>query len=336
MPVPPPTLSIALLFINYRTAPLLLAAVRSLLTCPAEGLRYRVLVVDNGSGDDSVPRLEAELPPLLASRPDLFEGHRLLPQPANLGFAAAVNRGLVAVHEPYAVVLNTDVEFRGPALPTLIAALRDNPGALLACPRLLRPDGSEQPAAVPLPTLWTELTNRSIAQKLLLARLDRSRPSPVPSVVGPCMALAMARLPAIGPLDERFFFFFEETDWCRRMVRGGFQLLWVPAATVIHLQGAAANTRPYRARIQFYDSRYRYFRKHHGRLALAILATGLTLRLVLNLLGTLLVVIVTLGRGRARDKLATYAVLLAWHLRGCPAGHGFDPRPASGRTRSSP
>ncbi len=99
----------------------------------------------------------------------------------------------------------------------------------------------------------------------------------------------------------------------------------MPAAELIHLQGASANRRPVRARIQFYESRYRYFRKHAGAAATAVLAAGLVLRLLVNCLGSALLSLPTGGRSQHRDKLAVYAAIVRWHLLGCPRGHGFEP-----------
>jgi GT2 family glycosyltransferase len=233
---------------------------------------------------------------------------------------------LQATTEPYAAVLNTDISFPHDAIGTLITELNADPDAVLACPKLLRPDDSEQPAAVPEPTLATELLNRSLARRVLLKSLDPAKTNRVPSVVGPCMIVHMERLKPIGGLDERYFFFMEETDWCRRIREAGGQVIWVPQARVYHLQGASANQRPYRARIQFYESRYIYFAKHYGMVANTCLATGLFLRLIVNMLDSALLAVLTLGKAKHRDKLAVYARLWWWHLRGCPRGESFDLR----------
>jgi GT2 family glycosyltransferase len=245
--------------------------------------------------------------------------------PENRGFAAAVNAGLERVTEPYAFILNTDITLENDAFTLLIKALTQDPRAALACPLLLRPDGSVQASAVPEPRLWWELLNRALPRHFI--RLAPDEPTAVPGVVGPCMAIDVQRMATVGRMDERFFFFMEETDWCRRIRRAGLHILYVPSARVVHLQGASANRRPIKARIQFYDSRYRYFRKHTGRLGVGVLYLGLWLRLTLDLLLHSLLCALTLGRQRHRDRVAVYAALWGWHALLCRPRWGIDPRP---------
>lgn len=300
-----------LIFINWNTPDLTIQAVRSARSISATPNSLQITVVDNGSSDNSIKRFRTELPDV-----------RVLALPANMGYAGAANRGLEQVTEPFAFLLNTDLLFRNDVFTILAEALESDPVAALATPRLLREDGTIQAAAVPEPTLFWELTNRSLPRRFL--HLDAERPTPVPGIVGPCMAVHMDRVRQTGFLDERFFFFFEETDWCRRIRQAGLRILYVPGATAVHLQGRSANRRPVRARIQFYESRYRYFHKHSGTRAERVLAVGLQLRLGLDLLlhGSLAPV-----SRRSRDRLAVYSALWRWHTAGRPPGYGFEPTP---------
>jgi len=314
----------ALVFVNWHSADLTLAAVRTVREKSAAGDALRIIIVDNGSADDSVTRLRGELPEA-----------EVVALPENRGFATAVNAGLSRVDEPYAFILNSDIEFRNDALRLLADALAADDQAALACPKLLRPDGSVQAAATPEPRLFWELTNRSLARRLL--RVSDTESTAVPGVVGSCMAVDMERIKPVGLLDQRFFFFLEETDWCKRINDAGLHVLYVPAAEVVHLQGESANRRPARARVQFYWARYQYFRKHHGAPAVALLFAGLWLRLTVDLLLHGVLTVATLGKRRFRDKFAVYAVLWAWHLLGCRPKWGFEPPGwAGGRTEAAP
>jgi len=290
-----------------------LTAVRSAYaSVPDPGL-IRLIIVDNGSTDESLVVFDRELP-----------NAHVIPLPENRGFAAAANAGLRVVAEPFAFLLNTDLEFRNDVLGLLAGELAGQDRAVLACPRLLRPDGSEQAAAVPEPTLLFELTNRSLARHLM--HVPREETSVVPGVVGPCMAVHMERLRKVGFLDERFFFFFEETDWCKRMSDAGCDVLFVPSAEAVHLQGESANRRPTRARVQFYDSRYRYFRKHAGKAAVATLFLGLWLKLTISVVLHSLLSLLTLGGQRHVDRVVVYVVLWTWHVLLCRPRWGFDSR----------
>ncbi|MFT5129816.1 MAG: N-acetylglucosaminyl-diphospho-decaprenol L-rhamnosyltransferase [Rhodothermales bacterium] len=301
----------ALIVINWRTPQLTTAALRSAQKMAADPASLRFIIIDNHSGDDSLAIFANELPEA--------EVHEM---PGNLGFAKAVNAGLALVREPYAFILNSDIEFLNDAISILADRLDGDPKAVLACPKLLRPNGSMQAAAVPEPKIHWELTNRSLPRHLMT--IHENEPTVVPGVVGPCMAVHMARVQDVGFLDERFFFFFEETDWCKRISDRGQHVLFVPAAEIIHLQGESANKRPVQARIQFYLSRYKYFRKHNGALGVGILYLGISLRLTLNLLIHSLLVLLTFGKARHRDRVIVYAHLWVWHLRLCQPKWAFE------------
>ena len=144
--------TVSLIFINWNSADLLFAAAD---TFRLTRHPYRVIVVDNGSADDSCARIRERLPDA-----------RLIEMGYNSGFATAVNAGLQAADTRYALILNTDIEFQNDVPALLLRALNDFDAAL-ACPQLRRPDGSLQAAVVPEPTLLTELTNRSVARRLL-------------------------------------------------------------------------------------------------------------------------------------------------------------------------
>jgi len=308
---PPPRT--ALIFLNWRTPELTVAAVRSALhtaSCPET---LRIIVVDNASGDHSLAHFASELP-----------GAEIVAMPENVGFARAMNAALAQVTEPVAFLLNSDIEFKPGAIERLICTLEMEPRAAMVCPRLLRPDGSEQAAVVPEPQIFWELTNRSLPRYLM--RIPRDRPSAVPSVVGPCMAVRMEAVRPLGFLDERFFFFFEETDLCLRINRAGWRILYEPAAEVVHMQGESANQRPVRARVQFYTSRYRYFHKHAGSAPTVLLFIGIWARLTLDLLLLPLAVLLTFGcRRKLRDKLYTQWRLWLWHMHLCRPAWGFEP-----------
>jgi len=302
----------ALIFINWNTASMTVGAVTSARDAATHPEELRVIIVDNGSTDESLETFAEQLPDA-----------EVIAMGGNMGFARAANAGLRAVREPYAFILNTDLEFHSGVFEQLVGALNADSRGVLACPKLLRPEGSLQAAAVAEPSLFWELVNRSLPRHLL--RISQDVTQSVPSVVGPCMAVHMERMLTVGLMDERFFFFFEETDWCRRFREAGLKVLYVPTAAVVHLQGETANRRPTRARIQFYSSRYRYFRKHSGLPAAAFLAAGLFVKLNVSLLIHGLLVLLTLGRRRHRDRVAVYARLWLWHFKGCPAAWGFEP-----------
>lgn len=308
--------TVSLVFINWHSADLLLKAAQTLSFL---SLPYEIIVVDNGSTDDSCAQIRAKLPEAL-----------LVEMGYNSGFATAVNAGLAVARTRFALILNTDIEFQNDAAGLLVAALRQFDAAL-ACPELRRPNGSLQAAVVPEPTLLTELTNRSVARRLLGFKTDA--PSLVQSIVGPCMAVDLQRLEALGLgengefFDQRFFFFFEETDFCRRIIRAGGRIVYQPLAHLMHMQGESANRRPVAARIQFQESRYKYFAKHYGAAAVVVLFAGVLLRTLVNALVQGILALALGWRSRKyADKAYVYGYLVLWHLLLCRPHWSFDQR----------
>lgn len=312
---------INLIFINWNTADLILTAVKTLKEVCSED--YCITIVDNGSKDDSCAMLRENLPQA-----------KLIEMGYNSGFATAVNAGLRATAEDYGFILNTDVEFRNDVVKLLRDALAANPKAVMACPKLIRPDDSLQPAVVPVPTIFSELTSRSLARRLL--KFDEENICAVPSVVGPCMAIDMKALKALNVeekntdelqyFDQRFFFFLEETDFCKKITDAGGEVLYVPTADLMHMQGESANRRPIRARVQFYESRYKFFRKHYGALGVSILFLGCLVRLIVNMTGQVVCGILMCWKSKYWNKAYVYLALFAWHLLLCPKHWSFDMR----------
>ncbi|MBL7211215.1 MAG: glycosyltransferase family 2 protein, partial [Desulfobacteraceae bacterium] len=139
----------------------------------------------------------------------------------------------------------------------------------------------------------------------------------VDSCIGACMLIRKKAIDKAGFLDDRYFFFLEETDWAYRMKKAGWKICFVPAAKIFHAQGKSVGTRA-DARVMFYRSRYAFFKKWHpGSYPLVCLV--IFSRLLINTLLSLLGVALTLCLKRNLNrKLIVYAQLIVWHIRGCP------------------
>jgi len=199
----------------------------------------------------------------------------------------------------------------------------------MAGPRMLGRDGHEQNSFDNFPSLLTELGNKSLLRLLRpgwiagkSGRLDR--PFEVDSLIGACILVRSAAIRQVGTLDEGYFFFLEETDWCLRMRRRGWSVYHVPAATITHLQGQSKKRRPVMSWIEYYRSMYRYFKKNHSPAAYAALRILRVVKLCVNLLLNCCGLALTLGRSRRyREKALIYAGILWWHLRLCPEHVGL-------------
>jgi GT2 family glycosyltransferase len=192
----------------------------------------------------------------------------------------------------------------------------------MACGQLLNADGSRQNSIASFPTLLTLMTNTPLLEYLFPRRFPSKRYShsgvvEVDSGIGACLLVRREAIDAVGMFDERYYFFFEETDWAFRMRRAGWKVLHVPTARIYHLQGQSIG-RNVRSRIEFYRSRYQFFRKWKSGPYYQTVRVVILLRLAVDWLLTSLGVLLTLGFQKGlRDKWVVYGRLLVWHLKGC-------------------
>jgi N-acetylglucosaminyl-diphospho-decaprenol L-rhamnosyltransferase len=316
------------IIVNYNGGDLLVDCVRSLQDA---GLPLgQIVVVDNGSRDVSIDTLQQQLP-----------GCRLLRMGCNAGFAKAVNHGLAHTDTEFAVLVNNDAQLDAQALIALAQAFDAHQQAAFLGGRLLNQDGSLQNAIAPFPRLSTELLPRPL-QKLLWPRRADGRYAgdldiQVESVIGALFSVRMNALREIGALDEAFFFFLEETEWCHRAWRKGWQVWHIPAARAVHRQGATAKKFNALARIEYHRSRLIYFKKTAPASYPLVLAIT-WLKAILNAASNALALIITLGlSNKLRQKSQVYGHILGWYLSGRPAHVGLpDKCPAPDTSSSEP
>ncbi|MBW2056322.1 MAG: glycosyltransferase family 2 protein [Deltaproteobacteria bacterium] len=310
-------MELSVIIVNWNTRDLVLECLRSLYR-DTSGLSTEVLVVDNGSCDGSAESIRAAFPGVI-----LIENSR------NLGFARAGNQGLARSRGRYILFLNTDGLVQEGAVRLLLDFMEATPRAAIVGPQLLNPDGSKQNSFDNFPTLISEGLNKSLLRLLFPARypskrLSFSSPVEVESAIGACLMVRRDAIDDVGPMDEDYFFFMEETDWCFRMRQRGWKVYLVPQARVIHLQGRTAGRVKARARVEYYRSRYLFFKKNRGELQAGALRVILFLKLSVALPAQGLICFLTLFLGkRARRKLAVTWTLFLWHVRLCPEKPGL-------------
>ena len=298
------TARVSAVIVSFNTREHLLRCVASLETHAS--LPMEVIVVDNGSHDGSVAALRA-------AHPDV----RVLENGANLGFAAACNRGLREARAPYCLLINSDAEVCPGAVAALAAVLDEQPEVGIAGPRTVGPDGGPQVSFGPDLTPLAEWRQRRLVVALRegkaaavreVVALSALEQEPV-WVSGSCLLARKTALDAVGGLDERFFLYEEDVDLCLRAGRAGWGVLFTPAAEVVHHLGRSMARTPYRARLEYHRSHLRYYRKHNG------LNATVLLRGYLGLVGVL-AWLRALGPGAPRHQaraLAADIFHLAWH-----------------------
>jgi GT2 family glycosyltransferase len=278
-----------------------------------------VFVVDNGSVDGSPEMVRVSFPGVF-----LIENRR------NLGFAKANNEALRKAKGAYCLLLNSDTVVTSGAIPCVLRYLEENRDVGIAGLQLLNADGSRQNSIANFPTLLTELTSKSLLRRFFPSRYPGKErpfqgPADVESVIGACLFVRRAAMEQVGYLDEEYFFFLEETDWCFRMRKAGWRVVHFPGASIFHVQGGSVRNVNIPARIEYFRSRYAYFRKHHSRAAAVALHAGLFVRTAANLLIHLMVCAATLFLyPQGRNRAGVYWAILLWHLRGCPPSGGLS------------
>lgn len=281
--------TLGIVIVSFNTRDLLgpcLASVQSEVRPSA--LDATVWLVDNASSDGSAEFVARAFPDV-----------RIAALDRNVGFAAAnnvlLNRWIGDLQScpDWVLLLNPDTELQPGALGALIQALVDEPGAGLAGPHLLYPDGRFQHGAFQFPGLGQTLLDLFPVARLYDTRLNgrypRARyeagmPFAVDFLLGACMLVRGQALAHAGPLDAGFFMYCEEIDWARRFRAAGYRVLCVPLAVVIHHAGASTGQLPGPMFVQLWRSRLRLFRKHEPpwrqRLLVNAVRLGLTWRLI--------------------------------------------------------
>jgi GT2 family glycosyltransferase len=310
---------LSIIIVNWNTKEYLLRCLRSVFQSE-NSPSWEVIVVDNGSQDGSGSGVK-----------QLFPEIHLIANEQNLGFARATNQGLIHASGRYLLLLNPDTEVKQDAIDRFVHFMDHHPDAGIAGCQLLNPEGSKQNSIANFPTLATELLNKSLLRWLFPTKFPGKErnyvePIEVDSVIGACMMIRREALKQIGLLDEDYFLFFEETDWCFRMRKGEWKIFHLPQAEVIHFQGRGAEPKKREARVEYYRSRYHFFKKNRGELQSFLLLTGLILKLGVELLSMGIGCLATFFLIRRwRKRLSVYAHLMAWHLRFCPKGMGLKP-----------
>lgn len=221
---------------------------------------------------------------------------RLYQNSTNLGYARAINKVLASTQAPYALILNPDVLWTMPIVDKMCALMEQEVRVGIIGPKILNEDGTLQGSARSFPTWNTALFGRTT----LMTRLfpgnafsranvrdeDLSKQGGYASVdwlSGACLFVRRQAIQDVGGMDEGFFLYWEDADWCRRMWAGGWQVIYWPEVSVVHTSGVSSRVRAFGAATAFHRSAWRYFLKHrprHWQWADPLVAGALGLRLL--------------------------------------------------------
>ena len=254
-----PDLSIVI--VNWNTVDLLRGVLRSTYET-VSGITAEVIVIDNASSDGSVAMIQADFPQSI-----------LIANSENRGFAAANNQGFRLARGRHILLLNSDTVVLGDVLGASVRYLDSHPQVGAMGCRVLNPDLTMQPTCAMWPSLMNLVLLTSglwkLAPKRFLGRYQmkdwaRDSERSVDSITGCYLMLRRAVLDQVGQLDEAFYFFGEETDWCRRMREAGWDLRFAPVGEIVHYGSASARKLNHRRDLMLTDAMVRLHRKHEG------------------------------------------------------------------------
>lgn len=278
---------IAVIIVNWNTGALLADCVQSLLQLPERELIDSIQVVDNASTDTSIKQLQERLGQQGSSIVHITQSN------INLGFARANNQAAAkASPDVHILLLNPDTMVRPGALRALVQTLEDDKTVGVVGPRLRNTDGSLQrsvrrfPSFIVLASFFMKLGRAlrlfSFGRHYLALDTDYSRPQKVDQVMGAAFLIRNKVWQRVGPLDEKFWVWLEEIDYCRRVKDAGYHVAYTPAGEIVHHGGVSFSQLVGPARTwPFVRSALRYSHKHLGPPSTAALAALVPLALLL-------------------------------------------------------
>lgn len=225
-------MELSIIIVNYNTKNLTLECIDSIYRYPPKG-DYEVIVVDNGSSDGGV----AAFRKLKTLNPKL----KIIENNENVGFAKANNQGIKIAKGEYLLLLNSDTKVTKGAIEEMVKFARVSPDAGAVAAKLLNPDGSVQASVFRFPTIWRAIRQYWLGQKGLLDKLAPADDMPigVESAVMAAFLITPAARQKAGLLDEKYFFYFEDFDYCRRLATVDLKVYYLPNAKIYHYHGAS-------------------------------------------------------------------------------------------------
>ena len=293
-------------------------------------LSIETIVVDNASADGT--------PELVAQE---FPTFKLIRNSENLGFAKANNIGILQSHGKYICLINSDVVLPRGCLNRLLQYMEANPGVGVVGPQMLGPDGAVRRSSMRLPTLRNSL-GRALAvdRSSLLSHLlggqmmsdfSHNQIADVEVLNGWFWMVRREALDQVGLLDERFFIYGEDLDWCHRFRKAGWRLVFYPGASALHYGGGSSSAAPVRFYVEMQRANLQYWRKHHGLLARSVNCGIVFAHHVLRLVGYSAAYLMhAQNRTEAAAKIRRSWALLAWMIGAQVDGVSKEERPGCG------
>jgi len=311
---------LTVVMVSYNTKELLKRSLKSIYQ-NVKGISFEIVVVDNGSRDNSVRMIRNKFPQV-----------KLIENRENLGFARANNQAIEQSRARYFLLFNPDSSFKASPPHKMIKFMDNHPQVgILGC-KILNTDGTIQPSNASFPNLFTEFLRAFQLKKLipgvrargkigekwrgilgstlkeyLRVYWDSETIREVDWVTGACLLARRKAIEEVGLLDENFFMYYEDADWCYRMRNKDWKTYYFPFFEVVHYVGKSDSRFSPRTFIERHKSMYYYFRKHKGKKAVFLLRLFIFGGLALRWVGLLVIYPFTKKKqAELRNRLYAY------------------------------
>ncbi|MBU1167481.1 glycosyltransferase family 2 protein [Patescibacteria group bacterium] len=235
-------IDLSIIIVHYKTPSLLAQCVKSIKKSKPQ-LNYEIIVIDNNSMDETVEMMEDDFPDV-----------NLIANKENIGFPKAVNQGIRKSKGEFILLLNPDITALENVLEGMIVYLKEHPEIGLLGPKLINPNGSVQKSCFSFyPSVMTVLYRRTFLgnfnrghekiKKFTMADWDHDSGREVAWVLGSAMLVPRKVIEKVGLMDERFFMYMEDVDWCRRIGSAGLKVYYYPDFKMVHYYARASDTK---------------------------------------------------------------------------------------------
>lgn len=284
-------MDVSIIILNYNTKQLTLSAIESVYRSET-GYRYEIILVDNASTDGTVEAVRKNYPEV-----------RTIVSPTNVGFSRGNNTGIRQACGRYILLLNSDTIMQPDTLEIMVRFMDEHPNVGASGCKIILPDGQLDKACkrgFPTPSAsfyyafgfskW--FPNNPRFTQYQLSHLDSDQDYPVDSLVGAFMLVRREAIDQVGLLDEDFFMYGEDIDWCFRIKQAGRQIYYYPYTHIIHYKGASSSRKPFKIVYEFHRAMFLFHQKHYKQkynfFINALVYTGITVKLIVAMIRNLI------------------------------------------------
>ncbi|WP_010494546.1 glycosyltransferase family 2 protein [Paenibacillus elgii] len=255
-------MDLSIIILNYNTRELTLNCLKSIYLSETT-YTYEVILIDNNSMDNSVEAIR-----------EAFPSVHLICNDVNVGYSKANNQGMRVAKGRYVLLLNSDTVIQPDTLHTMIQFMDQHEHIGAAGCKVVLPDGALDKACrrgFPTPSAsfyyafgFSKLfPDNPKFNQYQLTHLDQDKDYPVDCLVGAFMMVRKEAIDQVGMLDEQFFMYGEDIDWCYRIKQGGWNIYYYPYTQITHYKGASSRRKPFKIIYEFHRAMYLFHQKHY-------------------------------------------------------------------------